>query len=291
MEIRLLKTFLAIADEGSITRAADVLHVTQPALSRQLSLLETEVGAKLFRREKREMVLTDEGMLLRRRAREIVQLVDITESELKDAEANIEGTISIGMGELSACQTVLDVVDSFAKANPRVTFNMLTGVADQVTERIDQGLLDFGILLEPVEKERYSYVRLHAKEKWVATMRADDELAGLAKITPKDLIGRTLILPSRLNVRGELASWFGKDFRKADVRYTVNLGGMRAAMVDRDMGVILSVAGSVDYWDPARYKSTPLEPAIGGTSVLAWKRGVAHTSAVSAFLRHVEDHL
>ena len=290
MEIRLLRSFLAIAEEGNLTRAADVLHITQPALSRQLNQLETDLGTALFVRGKRAMVLTDDGIILRRRAEEILQLVDLTESELGRGE-EVVGRISIGMGEMFSCGIVLDAIQKFTAINPNVTFDILSGVADQVTERLDRGLLDFGLLLEPVDKEKYSFVRLHQKERWVAVMAIDDPLAQSESVRPKDLADRTLMLPSRPNVRNELAQWFGRLSRKLDVRYTVNLGGIRAGMIARHMGILLGVEGSASYWDPSRFVSIPLEPAIESESALAWKREVAHDSATSAFVSFIEENL
>ena len=290
MEIRLLRSFLVIAEEGNLTRAADVLHITQPALSRQLNQLETDLGTALFVRGKRAMVLTDDGILLRRRAKEILQLVDLTESELGRGE-EVVGRISIGMGEMFSCGIVLDAIQKFTAINPSVTFDILSGVADQVTERLDRGLLDFGLLLEPVDKEKYSFVRLHQKERWVAVMAIDDPLAQSESVRPKDLADRTLMLPSRPNVRNELAQWFGRLSRKLDVRYTVNLGSIRAGMIARHMGTLLGVEGSASYWDPSRFVSIPLEPAIESESVLAWKREVAQDSATSAFISFIEENL
>ena len=290
MEIRLLRSFLAIAEEGNITRAAESLHLTQPALSRQLSLLEAELGAPLFRREKREMVLTEEGILLRRRALEILQLVSLAEEEFKSGTL-MEGSISIGVGELMAAETVLEIVSKFSESNPRVSFNFLTGIADQVTERLDRGLLDFGLLMEPVDITKYSFIRLHQKERWVAIVRPDDVLAEKQVIEPEDLVGRTLVLPIRDNVRNEIAQWFGPFFDKVDARFAANLGGIRAGFVKKNMGVVLSVEGATCYWDPSEYKSIALSPSIEGNGVLVWKKDVAHSSAVSAFVRYIGETL
>ncbi|MCI8367811.1 MAG: LysR family transcriptional regulator [Eggerthellaceae bacterium] len=291
MEIRLLRSFLTIANEGSITRAAQLLHVTQPALSRQLALLEDELGVELFSREKRALTLTSEGLLLKRRAEEIVQLVDITEAEMKSPEGDLEGSISFGVGELASNSIVLNEVQAFSRIHPHVAFSFLAGVADQVTERLDQGLLDFGILLEPVNKDRYSFMRLRHQERWVAVVTPDDPLARKGFAEKKDLAGRPLILPSRASVRNELAQWFGKSYRDLDARFSVNLGNTVTELLERQMGTAICVEGTSRAWDPSRFCSVPLKPALSSEAVLAWKRDVAQTAAVTAFLEHLEGNL
>lgn len=175
MEIRVLRYFLTVVREESITKASETLHITQPTLSRQLSQLEEEIGVKLFHRGARKISLTNEGILLRRRAEEILQLVDMTEKELY----------------------------------PRVNFDLFTATADLVKEQMDSGLLDLGLLLEPVDVETYDFIRFDMKENWVVLMRPDDPLAERESITAKELSGAPLILPRRMRVQSELASWFG----------------------------------------------------------------------------------
>lgn len=291
MEIKLLQSFLTIADEGSITRAAEVLHITQPALSRQLMQLEQEVGCSLFQRGKRHMALTEEGLLLQRRAKEIVTLVSLTERELATQDNPMEGTISIGTGELASMATLARLIDEFHGLHPNVRFSLFTGVADQVAERLDRGILDFGLFLEPVDKEAYDLVAMPESEQWVALARADDPLAALEAVTPADLKGRSLILPSRASVRSELARWFGRGFDRLKQDFTVNLGGMAAVMVEQGLGVMLCVQGAAMSWDPARFAAIPLAPAIESRTLLAWKRDVAQTAAVNAFVEHVRSRL
>lgn len=177
MEIRILRYFLTVAREESITRAAEVLHLTQPTLSRQLAQMEDELGVKLFERGTRKISLTNEGILLRRRAEEIVTLVDKTESELTEREDMIDGTITIGCGESLAVQTLPELIKSFHEKYPLVTYDIYTATADLVKEQMDKGLVDIGLLLEPVNVENYEYIRLDVKDHNVALMRPDDSLA------------------------------------------------------------------------------------------------------------------
>ena len=178
MEIRVLRYFLTVVREESITKAAEVLHITQPTLSRQLAQMEEEIGVRLFDRGTRKIRLTNEGLLLRRRAEEILQLVDKTEKELVEQEEQVEGKIAIGCGEVASVQMLPDLIRNFHQKYPLVTFDLFTATADLVKEQMDKGLLDLGLLLEPVEMGKYEFIRLNMKERWVVLMPPDDPLAG-----------------------------------------------------------------------------------------------------------------
>lgn len=157
MEIRVLRYFLTVVREEGINRAAEVLHITQPTLSRQLSQLEEEVGVKLFHRGARKITLTNEGILLRRRAEEILSLVDRTEKELVEQEELVEGRIVIGCGELAAVQILPEMIESFHEKYPLVSYDIFTANADLVKEQMEKGLIDIGVLLEPIDKQFFLY--------------------------------------------------------------------------------------------------------------------------------------
>ena len=186
MEIRVLRYFLTVVREENITRAAEVLHITQPTLSRQLAQLETQMGVKLFLRGTRKIVLTDEGLLLRRRAEEILELVDKTEHELTGQDGKIEGTVSIGCGDLKAVEELAELIRTFHEQYPLVTFDLYTASADYVRDRMDRGLTDIGLLLEPVDLGKYDYIRMAGEERCVVTMHPDAPLAKKEYITPQD---------------------------------------------------------------------------------------------------------
>ena len=177
MELRVLQYFLVVAREENITKAASLLHITQPTLSRQLIQMEEELGVKLFRRGKHNILLTEDGMLLRRRAQEIVDLAEKTVKELGHGEEAVSGEISIGCGETKNMKLLSEMIASFQKKYPDVSFHIYTAIADDVKERLEQGILDMGLLLEPVEISRYQYVRMPLKEKWQVLMRRDSPLA------------------------------------------------------------------------------------------------------------------
>lgn len=284
MEIRILRYFLTVVREESITRASEVLHITQPTLSRQLSQMEEELGVKLFRRGTRKISLTNEGILLRRRAEEILQLVDKTEKELVEQEEQVEGKVSIGCGEIASVQLLPELFRSFREKYPRVSFDIFTATADLVKEQLDKGLLDLGLLLEPVDMEKYDFIRFDIKENWVVLMRPDDPLAKRECITAKDLSSKPLILPRRMQVQNELASWFGDYYEGLDVVFTSNLNTNSAIMVESGLAYSIVIEGAVCFWDQKKITYRPLTPSLTATSVLAWKRGQPFSLAATKFI-------
>ncbi|MCM1499719.1 MAG: LysR family transcriptional regulator [Clostridium sp.] len=291
MEIRVLRYFLTVVREESITKAADVLHITQPTLSRQLSQLEDDIGVKLFHRGTRKITLTNEGMLLRRRAEEILQLVDNTEKELLEQEEQIEGKITIGCGELASVQVLSELIADFSRKYPSVTFDIFTATADLVKEQMDAGLIDIGLLLEPIDIEKYEFIRLALKEKWVVLMRADDELAKKEAVSAKDLSELPVILPRRLSVQSELASWFGDYYHNLHVLFTSNLSTNGAVMVLNGLAYSVVIEGSVPFWDHTKITCRPLSPELTATCVLAWKRQQPFSLSASKFIDHAKCFL
>lgn len=284
MEIRVLRYFLTVVREESITKASEVLHITQPTLSRQLSQLEEEIGVKLFHRGTRKISLTNEGILLRRRAEEIVQLVDKTEKELVEQEEQVEGMVSVGCGEIASVQLLPELFRLFREKYPRVKFDIFTATADLVKEQMDRGLLDLGLLLEPIDVEKYDFIRIGMKENWVVLMRPDDPLAGKESITAKDLSSQPLILPRRMRVQSELASWFGDYYENLDVVFTSNLNTNGAIMVESGLAYSIVVEGAVSFWDQAKIVYRPLRPALTATSVLAWKHRQPFSLTATKFI-------
>ena len=288
MELRVLRYFLTVAREESITKAAEVLHITQPTLSRQLAQLEEETGVKLFNRGSRKITLTNEGLLLRRRAEEIVELVDKTSHELLEQASELEGKIAIGCGELKSVQTLSRLCQMFREKYPRVSFELYTATADAVKERMDRGLIDIGLLLEPVNVETYDYIRMPVPEEWCVLMRPDDPLAEKTALTAEDLKSLPLILPQRLNVQSELANWFGSYFEKINLVIAGNLTTNSAIMVMNGLGYALVINGSVSLWDSTKIISRPLSPNLTATTVLAWKHNQPFSPAVEKFIHHTK---
>lgn len=291
MEIRVLRYFLTVAKEESITKASEVLHITQPTLSRQLAQMEEEIGVRLFDRGTRKIRLTNEGLLLRRRAEEILQLVDKTEKELVEQEEQVEGKISIGCGEVASVQMLPDLIRNFHQKYPLVTFDLFTATADLVKEQMDKGLLDLGLLLEPIEMGKYEFIRLNMKERWVVLMPPDDPLAGKKHVKADELAGLPLILPRRIQVQSELASWFGDYYKNLNILFTSNLSTNGAVMVSRGLAYSLVIEGAVPFWDSSKIVCRPLYPELTATCVLAWKREQPFSLAATKFIEYAKCFL
>lgn len=288
MEIRVLRYFLTVVREEGINRAAEALHITQPTLSRQLSQLEEEVGVKLFHRGAKKITLTNEGILLRRRAEEILSLVDRTEKELTWQDELMEGKIIIGGGELAATQVLPEIIEGFHEKYPLVTFDIFTGNADLVKEQMEKGLIDIGVLLEPIDIEKFEFIRLKGKERWVVLMRPDDPLARKETVCAKDLENLPLILPRRANVQNELSNWFGDSLQESQIFFTSNLTTNGALMVQRGLAYSLVIEGSIPFWDKEKIAYRPLYPELTANSVLAWKRQQPFSLAATKFIEYIK---
>ncbi|MBP3402691.1 MAG: LysR family transcriptional regulator [Alphaproteobacteria bacterium] len=230
MELRILKNFLVVVREENISRAAEVLHIAQPALSRQMSQLEEELGTQLFIRGKR-LVLTDAGIMLRQRAEEVTSLIAKIKNEFEE-QTETGGIISIGGGGLTALQSLTPIFDSFRRKYPKVQYHFYTNSADYIKEKLEQGLLDFGVLLEPTDVSKFDYLRMPVKEKWGLLFQAKSPLAAKRNITKKDLASLPLIVSDRSAIQKELESWLGKELSKLDVFGTYNIITHVAAVVD-----------------------------------------------------------
>lgn len=291
MEIRVLRYFLTVVREGGINRAAQVLHITQPTLSRQLSQLEEEVGVTLFYRGARKITLTNEGILLHRRAEEILALVERTEKELIEQEECVEGRIVIGCGELAAVWTLSEVIETFHKKYPLVSYDIFTANADLVKEQMEKGLIDIGVLLEPVDMEKFDFIRLEGKERWVVLMRPDDPLAEKEAVSAEDLKNLPLILPRRTNVQNELSNWLGDSFQSEKVLFTSNLSTNGAIMVQKGLAYSIAVEGFVPFWDKEKVTYRPLYPELKANSVLAWKKQQPFTLAAGRLIEYLKCFL
>lgn len=289
MELRVLRYYLAVVQEKNMSRAAEVLHLTQPTLSRQIAQLERELGAQLFERGRR-LELTPAGVRLRDRAEELVRLADLVEDEFH-AAGGVEGIVRIGSGGLSSSKVLPAAMEGFRRENPRVSFELYTNSADYVVDQLDKGLLDFGFLLEPVDTERFDYVRLDVRERWGLLVRRGDPLVSQGVVGPDDLLGRPLVTTARPDLQRELASWLGFDLGRLDVMCTYNLVTNVVMLVDSGVASALTIAGAVELYDPKRFAFLPMEPELSSPSVLAWKRSSLRFGAPDHFLAYLRDML
>lgn len=293
MEIRVLRYFLAIAREGSITNAANYLHVTQPTLSRQIKELEEEVGHKLFIRGSHNMKLTQEGFILRKRAEEIVSMVDKTEAEFRSMESTVAGDIYIGGGETRAISYIADVVRDLREEYPDIKYHLHSGNEADVTERLDRGLIDFGILVQPADLTKYDCLHLPAEDIWGVVMRKDSPLAEKPSITRQDLRELPLIL-SRQAIAGrkednEFISWFGSDFDKLNIVTTFNLMYNAAIMVEAGIGYAVGIDGITNTDVNSTLCFRPLEPRMTAGLDVIWKKYQVFTPAAELFLKRLQE--
>lgn len=286
MELRVLKYFLMVAREENITRAAQLLHITQPTLSRQLMQLEEELGVQLFRRGKYSVSLTEDGMLLRRRAQEIVALSEKTKKELQHREEMPAGEIAIGCGETKSMAVLSKKMVSFRQKYPMVQFSIYSAIADDIKERLEKGLLDMGLLTEPVDISKYAFIRMPDKERWGVLVREDSSLAEKDCVTPDDLRDIPLLMVRRELVRNELANWFGASYDQLEIAATYNLIVNAAFMVEQGLGVALCFdLGTV--FENLRF--IPLSPRMETGSVLVWKKNQTLSAAQSLFIQHIKN--
>lgn len=286
MELRVLRYFLAVAREENITKAAALLHVTQPTLSRQIQQLEEELGVKLFRRSQYRVILTDEGMLLRRRAQEIVELADKAQRELRHTEAELTGEIAIGCGESVGMTFLSRHIREFRRQHPQMQFRIYSANADDIKEHIEKGLLDMGLLTEPVDIGRYAFLRMPKKDRWGVLLPKEHPLAQRDSITPKDLLGIPLLITGRETVRNELAGWFGDIYDKIEIAATYNLILNAANMVENGVGAALCFdLGHIS--DNLTF--VPLSPSLETGTVLVWKKDQADSPATRQFLAYIKN--
>lgn len=283
LNFQILTYFLAIANEESITAACEVLHVTQPTVSRQISDLEKDLGVTLFERGPRKITLTKEGILFKRRAEEILSLINKTEKEIIQDSEDLDGTISLGGGELRAVDFLTARMAEFQKLHPKVTFDFQTTTSDIIKDQMDKGLMDIGLLLEPIEIDRYNYFRLSIKENWCAMVPAESKLAQKKTITPKDLLNENFILPRRSIVKNELSSWLGTDITKLNIVATHNLNSNSAVMVSKGIGISLSIETEMIKSYPG-IKVIPFKPELTARTVVAWKKNIPMTTATEKFI-------
>ena len=288
MDIRILRYFLTVAKEQNFTRAAEQLNITQPTLSRQLAALEEELGTPLFIRGNRSITLTEAGILLKRRALEIIDLEEKMLDELRVNEELIEGTITIGCGEFAAVETLAEICKVYKEKYPMVQIALHTATADCVFEMMNQGLVDIGLFMEPVNTEGLDYIRIMESDQWVVGMKPDDPLADKEYITKEDLLDKPLILPKRLNVQSEIANWFGKDFNKLQVSFTSNLGTNAGVMAIHGLGYPVSIEGAAKYWREDLLIQRRLYPEITASTVIAWRRNIPYSLAMNRFIEEID---
>ncbi len=291
MELRVLQYFLAVAREQSILKASEALHLSQPTLSRQLRDLEIQLGKQLFVRGNRKITLTDEGALLRKRAEEIVALVKKTENEIMLSEESISGNIYIGAGETDAIRLVTRTAAKLQAEHPLLHYHIFSGDSQDVLERLDKGLLDFGIVFDPTDLSSYNHIGIPKKDRWGVLMRRDSPLANQDTICPEDLWDKPIILSRQQKEGSELSLWLKKDFSELNIVATYNLLFNGSLMVDEGLGYALCLDGIINTSGNSNLCFKPLEPSLKLGMNLVWKKYQVFSKAVEKFLEQFKSEI
>ena len=282
MEIRVLKYFLAVAREGNITRAAEILHITQPTLSRQLMQLEDELGTALFIRGKRKVLLTETGMLLKRRAEEIIDLSKKTELEIGNQTHEVTGEIVLACGITEATKTMGKYIKEFKSLYPQVTFRIRNGNSDFIAEMIDNGLVDIGFALEPINLDKFDFLRMNQPEIWGILMKKDDPLAQKDFIEASDLKHLPLINTSRIETQNQFKEWMGEEaYHQLHFVAISELTTTASMLVSNDMGYAIVIKGSYHDGTDNELCFRPLLPQLTTNSLIIWKKYQSMSFTVS----------
>ena len=289
MDIRILRYFLTVAREGSITRAAEQLHMTQPPLSRQLKDLEDELGKQLFIRGSKRITLTREGQLLRKRAEEMVELMEKTKAEITASDESVIGDIYIGAGQTDAMRIVATVMDSIRKTNPGIHIQLYSGNAEQVTERLDKGLLDFGIVIEPADITKYDSFKLPLTDAWGLLMHQHNPLAVKDGISPDELKSEPLFCSRQMMEGNGLSGWLGYDAGKLNVIGQYDLIFNAALMVEEGLGSALTLDKLCNTGMDSKLRFVPLKPRLEVSLDVIWKKYQVFSSAAALFLNRIQE--
>ena len=288
MEIRVLKYFLTTIREGNITKAAKYLNLTQPNLSRQINMLERDIGHKLFERKHNNIILTPEGILLKKRAEEIINMVDKTRAEFNFTDKVIAGDIFIGAGETWAMSLVASVMKDVQSDYHHIRYNIYSGNFQDITEKLDKGLLDFGLLIDPADLSKYDYLKIPLKDTWGLAMRKDSPLSNKKNITKNDLLNIPLII-SRQVIETEIedndfSRWFSDTFDNLNITATYNLIYNALIMVSEGMGYALCLDKLIDNMYHQNICFIPLKPKLESGINIVWKKNQEFSRASKIFL-------
>ncbi len=292
MELRVLRYFLAVAREQSISGAAEMLHISQPTLSRQLMDMEQTLGKKLFIRGNRHITLTEEGMFLRKRAEEIVGLVDKTEAEITSTDQFISGDIYIGAAETNNMRLLLQTARKLQQDYPDIRYHIFSGNAQDVMEKLDKGLLDFGLLIDCNDLNRYESLKLPAEDTWCLLMRSDSPLAAREQIVPADLWDKPLICSQQVFLeKHDLMDWIKKSVDELNIVATYNLIYNARLMAEEGFGYVLCLEKLVQTPPDSQLCQRPLANSEPSRLDIVWKKYQVFSKAAELFLQRLKEEL
>lgn len=289
MDTRVIKYFLTVAQTNNITHAAQQLHITQPTLSRQMIDLEKELGVTLFDRKQRRMALTSEGVLFQQRASTILSLLDQTKQELQNTAEELTGVLNIGCVVSRVSKFVMQIVSSFQKKYPNVSFNLYDGNGDLLRQRLDSGLEDFAVLIEPVEAAKYNFIELPVHEQWGLIVKSANPLAKKQAITKSDLYKIPLIATTRNIVRDEISNVLKLDQTKLNIMATNNLPSNAYELLKAGNYYMLGIEGIVNSFHDPELTFIPFSPHKETGHVLAWRKNTVVTPVMEKFLQEFAD--
>lgn len=291
IETRLLQYFLAVAEEQSITKAAEYLHISQPTLSKQMMDLEEALGRQLLVRGRKKITLTEEGTFLRGRSQEIISLMDKTESAFRENEQSISGDVYIGCGEHRSTFTIMQIIRTIQEEYPDIRFHFFSSNADAIIERLDKGLLDMGFLLEPEITPRYDYKKFPLREAWGILMRKDSPLADVETISFAMLADLPLIMPSQTSNRGRMKAYFTEANVNPHVVSTYNLIYNAGLMVEAGIGYALCIDELINTAGSHPLTFRPLSPELYSDVYLFTKKYQVFSKAAKLFLSRLEANI
>lgn len=290
MEIRVLRYFLCVAREGNITHAARRLHISQPALSKQIKELEAELGKKLFIRGSFRVQLTEEGMLLRKRAEDILDMVDKTTDEFRALNEITGGDIRIGCAESDGIKYLARRIKVLQESHPRIRVHLYSGDTDDLAERLDRGLLDFVVISQEVDLARHNYLKLPAVDTWGVIMRKDSPLAAKETVRMEELL-HLPIITSRQGIREDLPKWFTEKLDKLNIVATFNLAYNAGILAREGLGYVVTFDKIINTGADSELCFRPLAPQLETPMYLIWKKYQIFTPVAELLLNEVKDHL
>ena len=291
LDIRVLQYFLAVAREESITKAAESLRMTQPPLSRQLKDLEEELGKQLLVRGSKRVTLTEDGMLLRKRAEELVDLMEKTKAELASSSENINGEIYIGCGETESISFLAQAAQNLQKKHSLIHYHIYSGDAERVMERLDKGLIDFGLLVGQMDISKYDYIRLPMKDSWGVLMRKDSPLAAKEAVFAEDLWDKPLIISHQTSINSEMFSWLKADISRLNIVATYDLVYNAAQFVKKGFGYVIALDRLINTTGDSSLCFRPLFPALEAELCIIWKKYQVLSRASNMFLKQLREEL
>ncbi|MBU3874898.1 LysR family transcriptional regulator [Faecalicatena sp. AGMB00832] len=293
MELRVLNYFLTVAREQSIIRAAESLHLSQPTISTQIRNMEEELGKQLLIRGtkgSRKITLTEEGMILKKRAEEILDLVEKTEKEITLSDSIIIGDVYIGTGETDAFRLLAKTAKELQNAYPGIHYHISSGNAKFVMEQLDKGLIDFGIIFGNTSAEKYNSLKMPAKDTWGVLMRCDSELAKKNSITPEDLWDKPLIISHQKNQDTELSAWLKHDLSKLNIIATYNLLFNASLLVEEGLGYAIGLDKIINITENSKLCFRPLMPKVEAELYIIWKKYQVFSKAAEKFMLTMKEH-